>query len=140
MSESEVRIYSDINYNKVVYLQLDLFQFQKGKHHEHKPWIVSHRPAQFSRSSSLASSLPSRLSVRLLNHVIAFCDGSSPQTPYTLPCNSPRPRRHTAFPASRTRASAPAGSATPQSFPARPRRSLRPITPSFHAVIPFFTR
>ena len=42
---------------------------------------------------------------------------SSPQTPYTLPCNSPRPRRHTASPASRTRASAPAGSATPRSFP-----------------------
>ena len=50
---------------------------------------------------------------------------SSPQTPYTLPCNSPRPRRHTASPASRTRTSAPAGSRQPYLRRVRNRRPFR---------------
>ena len=50
-----------------------------------------------------------------------------PSTPDIHFSSSPRPRRRTASPASRTRASTPAGSATPRSFPARPRRILRPM-------------
>ena len=49
------------------------------------------------------------------------------QTPHIPFGSSPRPRRRTASPASRTRASAPAGSATAQSFQEHPRRILRPM-------------
>ena len=51
------------------------------------------------------------------------------QTPDIPFGSSPRPRRHTVSPASRMRAVAPAGSATPQSFPERPRHSQRPMLP-----------
>ena len=52
-----------------------------------------------------------------------------PQTPDIPFGSSPRPRRHTASQASRTRASAPAGSATPRNFPERPHRIPRPMLP-----------
>ena len=55
---------------------------------------------------------------------------SLPQTPDKHFGSFPRPRRHTASPASQTRASAPAGSATPRSFPERPHRIPRPMLPN----------
>ena len=75
--------------------------------------------------------------VRLTDALSLISDSSShspkhvrlPQTPDIPFGSSPRPRRHTASPASRTRASAPAGSATPRSFPERPHRIPRPMLP-----------
>ena len=64
-----------------------------------------------------------------------------PQTPDIPFGSSPRPQRHTASPASQTRASTPVGSATPRNFPPpgdKNKTAAILFTYSLYRSIPFF--
>ena len=103
----------------------------------HHPYfsVSIYIPAHINRLQDYCSPIDK---FKIISKFVQFIPDSSshspkqvrlPQTPDIPFGSSPRPRRHTASPASRTRASAPAGSATPRRFPEHPRRTPRPMLP-----------